>query len=432
MAELTKSEQYISSESPEINLGEHKGWTKNFYKIFPALSNRNYQFYFIGQLISLIGTWLQIVAQGWLVLKLTNSVFLIGLVAAVASLPTLLFSLFGGVIVDKFSKKKILVFTHIASMILAFILGLLTVFNIITLEAIIILAFLLGVVAAIDMPARQAFVIDIVGRKDLPSAISLNSGIFNGARVIGPAVAGFLIASVGIGGAFIVNGFTYIAAIAALLIMKVVSVNHESHLNPLLAIKEGIIYSYKHSVIRILLIFVGIVSIFGWSLGTILPYIAEHTFHTDAIGLSYLYVATGLGALTSAIIVSALSKKISPFTFILGGNVIFAIGTFLFSLTSNLTIATIFLFLSGFGLLAQLSMMNTVIQSLVEDKFRGRVMSIYTVMFLGLSLLGNLQIGFFSQHFGTGFAIRLGAFITLLFGILIYINKKEFNNNKYT
>lgn len=398
---------------------------KKVLNIFPALRSRNYQLYFIGQLVSMIGTWLQAVAQGWLVLKLTNSVFLIGVVAAVSTLPTLLFSLFGGVIVDRFSTRKILIFTQSAAMVLAFILGLLTILNIITVLEIMVLAFLLGVVIALDSPARQAFTVEMVGKEDLPSAISLNSGIFNGARVIGPSIAGFLIAIFGVGGAFILNGISYIAVIAALFMMKIADMVPQTHSHPLLAIKEGVQYSTKHPIIRTLLIFAGVVSIFGWSYTTVMPYIVEHTFHQGAAGLGYMFAASGIGALFATVTVSAFTKKIRGIVFILGGNTIFAIGAILFSLTSNIWLAYLFLFIAGFGLLAEFAMINTTIQSLVEDKYRGRVLSIYTIMFFGLAPVGNLQIGFFSEHFGTSFAIQLGSVITLLAGGLVYLGRNK-------
>lgn len=397
------------------------------FNIFPALKSRNYKLYFTGQLISTIGTWLQIVAQGWLVLKLTNSAFLIGLVAAVATLPTLLFSLFGGVIVDKISKRKILLITEISAMILAFVLGILTILNIINLWEIMILAFLLGVVSALDIPARQAFTVEMVGKEDLHSAISLNSAIFNGARVIGPGFAGFLIAFFGVGGAFILNALSYIAVIIALLMMKVSAVTHKTHPNPLLAIKEGVVYSMKHPLIRTLLLLAGFVSTFGWSYTTIMPYIVEHTFHADASGLGYLYAASGIGALFATFTVSAYAKKFNSFVFILGGNILFTIGAVLFSLTASINQAYLYLFIAGFGLLAQFAMMNTLIQSHVEDRYRGRVMSIYTIMFLGLAPLGNLEVGFLSEHFGTAFAIQFGAIITFLFGVYVFLSRKRIN-----
>lgn len=408
--------------------------TKSFFSVFPALRSRNYQLYFSGQLISLVGTWLQIIAQGWLVLKLTNSAFLIGLVAAVATLPTLLFSLFGGVIVDRFPKRSILFWTQTAAMFLAFMLGTLTVLNLIAVWEIIILSFLLGMVNAVDIPARQSFTVEMVGKEDLPSAIALNSAIFNSARVIGPSIAGFLIAGLGIGETFILNGISYIAVIVALLLMNVKTKISKIHSHPLRAIQEGVSYGLSHPVIRTLLIFTGVVSVFGWSFGTMLPFIAQNTFHAGAEGLGYLYASSGLGALLATVLVSAFSKKISGLVFILGGNTLFALSIVGFTFSSQMNTALIFLFLAGLGILAQFSMINTTIQNLVEDRYRGRVMSLYALMFMGLFPLGNFQIGFFSERFGPQFAIRLGAIVVFLFGVLIYFSRKRITraHRKYT
>jgi MFS family permease len=425
MAQYTREEEYIVNESPEISMGETPGWTNRISNIFPAFQNRNYRLYFAGQLISLIGMWLQIVSESWLVLQLTNSPFLIGLVAAAATVPTLLFSFFGGVIVDKFYKKNILILTQTASMILALIYGLLTVLHIISVAEIIILAFLLGIVNALDNPARQAFVAEMVDKHEMPSAISLNSGMFNAARVIGPSVAGFLIAWVGTGGAFILNGISYIPAIATLVAMSVARVVHDTHPNPLHAIKEGISYSSTHPIIRTLLIFTGVVTIFGWSYTTILPLIAKNTFHLGADGLGLLYAATGLGAITAVLFVSTLAKKLNSAVFILGGNMLFASCLIIFSFVQSLPLALVCLFLIGMGLLAEFSTITTTLQHMVKDKYRGRVMSIYSVMFMGLAPLGSLQIGYLSEHFGTEFAIRIGAIITFLFGVLIYFNRNR-------
>lgn len=396
-----------------------------FYSVFPALNNSNFQLYFSGQLVSMIGTWLQIVAQGWLVLKLTNSAFLVGLVAGISMIPTLFFSLFGGVIVDKFPKRKILIFTQVSSMILAFILGILTLLNLINVWLVAFLGFLLGVINALDTPARQSFVIEIVGKKDLSSAISLNSGSFNAARIIGPSIAGLLIGLIGTGGAFILNGLSYLAVILALIKMRVESVSHEVHPNPLKAIKEGVAYSFKHPIIKTLLITTAIMSVFGWSYSAIMPVIAQDTFNMDATGLGYLYAATGLGALSAAVSVSAFSRKLGANVFILGGNALFAVAIILFSYTSNLPVALILLFFAGFGLLSMFSMINTTIQNLVEDHYRGRVMALYSVMLMGMLPIGNIEVGFLSQHFGTGLAIRFGAAIVLLFGALIFLNRER-------
>lgn len=430
MVKFTRDEQFLISESPEISIGEKKASSQKLLSFFPAFNNRNYRLYFLGQLISLIGTWLQIVAQGWLVLELTNSALLIGVVAACATLPTLLFSLFGGVIVDRFNKKKILIFTQSMSMVLALVLGLLTVFKIINVWHIAILAFLLGTVNAVDAPARHSFVIEMVGRKHLASAIALNSGIFNLARVIGPSVAGILIGVFGIGGAFILNAASYVAVVVALIYVRAKSIIPESHPHPIKAIKEGLTYSFTHSTIAILLIYTGVVSVFGWSYTTILPLIAKQTFHVDAMGLGYLYAAAGLGALIATIIVSALNNKISPLVLILGGSTLFSLSIFSFTFVTNLVPAYFLLFIAGLGLLCQFATINTTIQHHVEDKYRGRVMSIYMLMFLGLFPIGNFQIGFLSEHFGTGFAMRLGMVVIIAFGIFVYLAKGKIYGKK--
>lgn len=403
-------------------------------KTFPAFESRNYKLYFTGQLISLIGTWLQIVAMGWLVLKMTNSAFLIGLITALGSLPSLFFTLFGGVLVDRFPKKKILFITQSAAMILAFILGILTVFNIINIWEIGILAFLLGTVAAIDIPARQAFVSELVNKDQIPSAIALNSATFNAARVIGPGIAGLLIAFIGTGGAFIVNGFSYIAVIAALRLISVESKSTGVKSGTLEAIKEGLSYSFSHPVIRNLIIFTAVSSVFGWSYSTVMPLIAESEFHLDAAGLGYMYAAGGLGALAATLAISVFSKKISPVFFILGGNTLFSVSIIVFSYTTDLAFALVLLFLAGFGLLSQFAMMNTTIQRLVKSEFRGRVLSIYIFMFMGLTPLGNFEVGLLSENMGTGFAIRFGAVIVFLFGVLFYFYRdkirRDFNEYK--
>ena len=421
--QIRPEETYIINESLEISVGEAKGWTHKFFTVFPALSIHNYRLYFIGQLVSLIGTWLQTVAQGWLVLQLTNSPFLVGLVAAMGSLPTLFFALFGGVIVDRFDTRKILIFTQAASTMLATMMGVLTLMGHITVVNLTVLAFLMGLVSAVDIPARQSFAVEMVGKEHLASAIALNAGVFNGARVIGPAIAGFLISLVGWGGAFVINGASYIAALVALLYIHVKDhLSSQNHPHPLRAIQQGINYAFFHKTIRILLLFTGVTSVFGWSYTIIMPVIAKHVFHLDVAGLGFLYAATGLGALVAAVFVSAFAKKTNPLVLILGGNALFATSLIAFSFTTSLITAVPFLFLAGMGLIAQFSTMNTTIQHLVHDEVRGRVMSIYALMFLGMTPLGSFQIGWMADHFGPQFAVRFGAVIVLLVGLLLYFN----------
>ena len=397
----------------------------HIFRIFPALKIRNYQLYFFGQLISLIGTWLQIVAQSWLVLELTNSAFLIGLVAAVNSLPVLLFSLFGGVIVDRFPKKPLVIFTQTGSMILAFILGISVIFKFVSVPEIMILTFLLGLVNAIDFPARHVFVVEMVGKEALASAVALNSGIFNAARVIGPSIAGLLIFYVGTGSAFILNGLSFIAVIFALFLIQTKPLPSKKDLHPIKAIKEGVKYAFSHPVIGQLLLLVGIVSIFGWSYMTILPIIARNILHLNVAGFGYLYAAIGLGALVAMTLVSALSKKIPVMVFIFGGNMVFAISMILFTFVNYLPVVLILLVFSGIGLISQFSMINTTLQHLVSDEMRGRVMSLYTLMFIGMSPIGNFQIGLLAEKFGSEIAIRIGAIIVFVYGMYLMMQRKN-------
>lgn len=409
---------------------ENKEKPYNFLKnkilnALPAFKNKNYRLYFAGQLISLCGTWLQIVAQGWLVYELTHSALWVGIIFALNSIPVTIFVLFGGVVVDRLSKRKIIIFTQSLSMILALILGILTLTNTVTVIHIALLTFLLGVVNALDMPARQAFMNEIVKKNELSSAIAMNAGVFNAARAIGPVMAGALILFIGAGGAFIANGLSFIPAIISLLYIVAYEQIPETHPHPIAAIKEGIAYSNSHPIIRDILILAGLNSIFGWSYITIMPVIAKNVFNLNADGLSYLYAASGAGAVLGTILVSAFSHKVHPSHLILGGVILFASTLLLFSFTNTLFLGLPLLFLSGLGLVVHFSMMNTTIQHIVPRIMLGRVLSIYTFMFLGLSFLGSFQIGFISEHFGSQRALQINSIIALVFAFyqLIY-NKK--------
>ena len=421
-----QEENYIENESPELSVGENVSWGSRIKSAFPAFKSRNYRLYFSGQLISLVGTWLQIVAEGWLIWQLTHSAFFVGLDAAAATIPSLFLSLIGGVIVDRYPKKIILIWTQSASMLLAFALGILAVTHVVTVWEIIALAFGLGIVNAVDSPARQAYITELIDSKSsLASAIALNSGMFNAARVIGPSIAGLLIAAVGTGTAFLLNGVSYIAVIIALnSITTPLTIVHK-HANPVAAIKEGLGYAYHHTVIRTLIILSGVVSIFGWSYSTLMPVIATQTFHLSAAGLGYLYAAAGLGALTGTFLISAYSHKINPINLILSGTIFFSVSLFLFTFVTGVPIALVLLFAVGTGIVSQFAMINTVIQHQVEDHMRGRVMSLYTLVFMGLSPLGSLEIGFAAEHLGSQLAMRVSAVIVFLFGGYLFLQRRK-------
>lgn len=411
---MKKEEEYILDESQELSIGIPPYWTQFIFRAFPALKYRNYRLYFVGQLVSLIGTWLQTVAQGYLVYELTHSAFWVGLIGALQTLPVLLFALVGGVIIDRFKKREVLLVTQVGQMILAFTLGWLTLYGVVDKYHIAILSVFLGIFTAIDMPARQTFMHKMVDKRDLSSAISLSAGIFNGARIVGPASAGILIGMVGVGGAFIINGVSFIAVMIALLRMKVHEEVAIDHLHPIKAIQEGLRFAFLHEVIRPILILATINSIFGWSYVTMMPVIARDVFHEGAQGLGYLQAAAGVGAVAGAVVVSAFSRQKPAHYFILGGTLLFALSIFVFSFTHTLQVGSIVLLFAGFGLLSAFSMSNTTIQTCASDEIRGRVMSIYTLMFIGMAPFGSLAIGYFSEQFGVMTALRINAVIMLI------------------
>lgn len=424
----THENQYLQ-ESSDVQHGGAVRWVQKIAGAFPAFQSRNYKLYFWGQLVSLIGTWLQIVAQGWLILQLTSSVFLIGLVTALSTLPTLLFTLFGGLIVDRFPKKKILFYTQSSAMMLAFLLGIFTLTGLVTVWLIGVMAFLLGMVMAVDAPARQAFVAELVSKEQLSSAIALNSGTFNAARVIGPGIAGLLIGLIGIGGAFVVNGLSFIGVLVALRLLHLEekAIIHRP-MGAIKAIWEGIRYSASHPVISMFLLMAGLISIFGWSFTTVIPLLAKNKFQMDATGLGYLYSSIGLGSLSAAVLVGTLSSRLKPVLYIAGGSCIFSISIVLFTFTGHSNVAMFLLFFSGFGLLSQAATINTTIQTMVRSEFRGRVMSLYVLMFLGMTPIGNLQVGWVSEYFGVAFAIRLGAIVIFIMGVLLILFRPRILN----
>ncbi|QQG44768.1 MAG: MFS transporter [Candidatus Roizmanbacteria bacterium] len=420
-----KTEEHIINESPEISIGENISLLKKIFKAFPAFNHHNYRLWFSGQLISVIGNWMQMIATGWLVLELTNSPFWVGAISALGSLPILIFSLFSGVISDRFPKRKVLFIELTGAMILAFLLGFLILTHTVNIYFVAIISLLLGILISIDNPVRQAFTVDIVGRESLSSAIALNSAMFNGARVLGPTIAGFLISAVGLAGAFIGNGISYIAVLAALFFMKVKSTVHPIQNHPITAIKEGISYAYSHKIISILLLHAGACSIFGWSYATILPVIVKNIFHLNAAGLGFFNAASGVGALVGVFIVTLFSKKVRPLVFILIGNILLVVSLILFSITTQVYPALFFLFLIGLGLILQMVIINTTIQHQVADHLRGRVLSLFSLMFLGMTPFGSFQIGYLAEHLGSPMSLRINAILILLFGLFLYFKRKE-------
>lgn len=407
-----------------INKEERKIFSKLF-NVFPALHSKNFRLYFYGQLVSLVGTWLQTVAQGWLVLELTHSAFWVGTITALQYAPTFLFSLPGGVIVDRIDTKKILLFTQTSAMLLAFILGAIAMTNHITLITVIVLAILLGIVNAIDLPARQSIIAEIITKDRYGSAYALNSALTNGARVIGPAVAGLLIAIVGVGGTFIINGISFIAVIVALFFIKIITPITKSQSHPVAMIKEGIRYVFSNKTLKFFMMVASITAIFGWSYTAILPIFADSVFHRGASGLGYLYGAAGLGAVVAAILVSGFSEKISHRFFISGGSLALSLGLLLFSLTKNFNIGLISLFCVGLGFTAEFSMITTIIQKMISSEMRGRVMSVLVLMFLGASPVGSFGIGYLADRIGPQSAVMYFGIAMCVVSLMVIVGHKR-------
>ncbi|MBI4079436.1 MAG: MFS transporter [Candidatus Levybacteria bacterium] len=399
-------------------------------KAFPAFKYHNYRLYFFGQIISMTGTWMQQVALAWLVWTLTHSAFFVGLSATMQNLPVLLFSLLGGAFVDRLNKKNILIATQASSMVIAFVLGLLTLFRIIEVWHILSLAFVLGTIDALDKPARQAFVVDIVDKQHLSSAIALNSGIFNTARLIGPSIAGLLIAFVDISGAFLVNTASYIPVIAVMFLIRITPSKLRKHSHPFRAVQQGLQYAFTHKTMRILLIFATVSSIFGWSYATMIPVVVAKVFNKGALDLGYFYAAGSIGGILAIAAISAFSKLISKKIFIVGGSIMFALSIILFSFSNTIPLAIFFLFFSGFGIISQYVTMNSTIQHIVPDDMRGRIMSLYVLMFIGMMPIGSFQVGLVAEHLGPLFAIRLGAIFVLIYSVYFFFKTRKSSFSK--
>ncbi|MCX6923516.1 MAG: MFS transporter [Verrucomicrobia bacterium] len=379
---------------------------------FAALKHRNFRLFFIGQLVSLTGTWMQNTAQSWLVYQLTGSKLLLGIVAAVGSAPMLLFSIWGGSVADRHPKRTVLLWTQSGMMVLAFGFTVLAWTELVRPWHILVLAALGGVAMAFDMPARQSFMVEMSSREDLMNAVSLNSSIVNGARVVGPAVAGFIMAQGSVAACFFLNGLSFLAVIAGLLMMRlprfVPPAQPKSNWQHAL---DGFAYVARHRRVRILLLLFAIVGVFGWSYSVLLP-----AFATDILGVGsreygVLLSANGIGALCGALTVAAYGDRLHRRLLIYGGLGLFSAMLLLLAMTRNYYLAVIFLAIAGWGMLLYFSTTNTLIQMSVDDSMRGRVMGIWAVVFGGMMPIGGLEAGALSHWFGVPWTVATGALV---------------------
>jgi MFS family permease len=387
-----------------------------------ALRHRNFQLFFGGQLISLIGTWMQSVAQSWLVYRLTGSSLLLGSAGFASQIPVFLVAPVGGIIADRFNRHRVVIITQISSMILAFILAALTLTRKVHVWHIFVLAALLGVVNAFDIPARQSFLVDMVGKEDLMNAIALNSSMFNGARIVGPAVAGILVASIGEGWCFFANGLSYIAVIIGLLLMKLQPRSHRPPLgSPLEHIIEGFRFVRRTEPIRAILLLLGLVSLVAMPYTVLMPVFADKILHGGARGLGILMGATGVGALLGALTLATRRGVYGLGRWVAFACAGFGISLLLFAFSRHFWLSAALLLPVGFCMMLEMSSSNTLIQAMVPDHLRGRVMAVYSMMFMGMAPFGALLGGALADRVGAPITVSMGAIACLggaaLFGL---------------
>lgn len=379
------------------------------------MQHRNYRLFFLGQLISLIGTWMQSLAQAWLVYRLTGSAVLLGLVGFASQVPVFLLSPFGGVVADRRDRRRVLVATQTAAMLLALTLALMTLSGRIEVWQVIVLAALLGVANGFDIPTRQAFVVELVGRQDLVNAIALNSSMFNGARIVGPAVAGVVVATVGEGWCFFANSVSYLAVLGSLLAIRLPPGARAAALaSPLAQILEGWRFVARTAPIRALLLLLGLVSLTGMPYAVLMPVMAEDVLHAGASGLGLLMGASGVGALAGALVLARRTSIRGLGGWVASAALAFGIALIVFSLSRHFWLSVVLLLPVGFAMLLQMSSSNTLIQSMVPDELRGRVMSAYSMMFMGMAPAGALLAGGLAGIIGAPATIAVGGAVCIL------------------
>ncbi len=384
---------------------------------FRALKVYNFRLFFMGQFISLIGTWIQQLASSWLMYRLTASSMWLGLLAFAAQLPIFILTPITGVVADRYNRHHILVITQILLCIQSLILGLLVIYGYITPIWLLVLNILQGCFNAFDMPVRQSFVFDMVAEKELLSnAIALNSVVFNSTRLIGPPLAGMLVAQFGEGICFLINTTTFSGIIVALAFMKNVTYTALSRSGNIMEnIREGLRYVTNHYPIRTVLLLLALISLLGMPYMVLMPVVAVEILHGDSHTLGFLLGTAGLGALVGALFIASRSHTTRFENNIAAGSLLLGCGLVLFSFSRNLYVSLILMFIIGISLIVQMASSNTFIQSMVEDGMRGRVMSLYTMSFMGMATIGNLFAGAIAQRIGVSLTLFLsGAGCTIV------------------
>ena len=387
----------------------------------PALKSRNYRLFFAGQGISLIGSWMTQIATVWLVYHLTSSPLMLGVVGFTSQIPNFILTPFGGVLVDRFSRHRILITTQVLAMLQSLTLAVLALSGMINIELILILSFIQGVISAADAPARQAFVTELVDRQeDLANAIAINSTMFNGARLIGPAIGGLLIAGVGEAYCFLIDGISYLAVIMALLAMrfqpkKMPKIDG----SPLQRIKEGFIYAFDCPPIRAILLLSALVSLMGMQYTVLVPVFADKILNGNAQTLGFLMAASGVGAVFGGIYLATRTTVVGLGKLIILGPALLGIGLIIFSLSRYLPLSLLAMLLVGLGIILQVASGNTVLQTIIDDDKRGRVMSLHTMSFLGIVPFGSLLGGAIADRIGAPNTLIIAG-IACLFGSIFF------------
>jgi MFS family permease len=387
---------------------------------FRAMQHRNFQLFIGGQLVSLIGTWMQSTAQLWLVYKMTGSAALLGVFGFANQVPILFLASIGGYVGDRYNRHHGVIVTQLVSMLLAFALAALTFAQAITVWEIIVIAFLVGVVNAFDVPIRQAFLVQMVVREDLPNAIALNSSIFNGARVVGPAIAGFALVWKGPAWCFLFNGLSFLAVLAALLAMRIQKIVVKSpEGSPFQNFIQGFRFAMSDMPVRSALLLLSLLSLLGLQYSVFLPIFASDVLHRGAKGFGLLMSAAGVGAVLGALYFAGRTSYKGLARWIAGTALTAGTGLILFSQSHVFWISAGVLLFVGFAATVQMAATNTIVQSRVPDELRGRVMAVYATMFMGVQPIGSLIAGGVAKHIGAPSTLAV-------FGVLVLIGSLVF------
>jgi MFS family permease len=387
----------------------------------PALRHRNYRLFFVGQGLSLIGTWMTAVAQSWLVLQLTGNPFDLGLLAVAQFTPVLILGLFGGLIADTLPKRPTMYVTQVVAMLVSVLLFVLAVTHTVQLWHVFVLAIVMGVRNSIDMPTRQAFAVEMVGREDIGNAVALNSALFNGARVVGPAIAGIAIGAFGVAIAFLIDAISFLAVLVALFAMREDSLRQAPRLAEMRSVRavfdnlaEGLSYVRHTGVALLAITVIGVVATFGINFSVVIPPLASLTLGVGAAGYGFLMAASGVGSLVAALLIAFRGTRPSR---MLLGSLVLGAAEMVMGGSNSYALDLVLMFTAGAGSIAMMATANTTLQLAVPDALRGRVMSVYTTVFAGASPIGGIVIGAIAANAGAQAALFVGGLISVLAGI---------------